>query len=79
VSLTPEVGRGAVVAMSRLSLAGSVESAALPALLAATAPDAGGVQFGPNGPGRMAGAPGEQSLYSTLRDPAGAARVWNSP
>jgi hypothetical protein len=24
----------------------------------------------------MAGAPGEQSLYSTLRDPAEAARVW---
>jgi NAD(P)-dependent dehydrogenase (short-subunit alcohol dehydrogenase family) len=79
----PEVGRAtatrgrvAVVAMSRLGLAGSVESAALPALLAATAPDAGGAQFGPNGPGRMAGAPGEQSLYPTLRDPDEAARVW---
>jgi NAD(P)-dependent dehydrogenase (short-subunit alcohol dehydrogenase family) len=69
-------GRGAVVAMSRLGLAGSVDSAALPALLAATAPDAGGLQFGPNGLGRMAGAPGEQSLYPPLRDPAEAARVW---
>lgn len=84
LAVRPEVGRatatrgrGAVVLMSRLGLAGSVESAALPALLAATTPDAGDVQFGPNGPGRMGGAPGEQSLYSTLRDAAEAARVWN--
>lgn len=69
-------GRGAVVAMSRIGLAGSVESAAVPALLAATDPDAVGVQFGPNGPGRMAGRPGPQSLYPPLRDTAEAARVW---
>jgi NAD(P)-dependent dehydrogenase (short-subunit alcohol dehydrogenase family) len=69
-------GRGAVVAMSRIGLAGSVESAALPALLAATAPDAVGVQFGPNGLGRVAGRPGPQSLYPPLRDAAEAARVW---
>jgi len=69
-------GRGAVVAMSRIGLAGSVGSGALPALLAATAPDAGDVQFGPNGLGRMAGRPGLQSLYPPLRDAAEAARVW---
>jgi NAD(P)-dependent dehydrogenase (short-subunit alcohol dehydrogenase family) len=69
-------GRGAVVAMSRIGLAGSVESAALPALLAATAPDAGGLQFGPNGLGRVAGRPGPQSLYPPLRDAAEAARIW---
>jgi NAD(P)-dependent dehydrogenase (short-subunit alcohol dehydrogenase family) len=80
----PEVGRaqavGArrmIVLMSRLGLAGTVASAGLPALLAATTPDAGGLQFGPNGPGRVAGRPGAQSLYPTLVDAAEAARVWD--
>jgi NAD(P)-dependent dehydrogenase (short-subunit alcohol dehydrogenase family) len=79
----PEVGRasavrarGLIVAMSRLGLAGTVASAATPALLAATTPDTGELQFGPNGPGRVAGRPGAQSLYPTLRDSAEAARVW---
>lgn len=80
----PEVGRaqavGArrlIVALSRMGLAGTVASAGLPALLAATTPDAGGLQFGPNGPGRVAGRPGEQSLYAPLTDAAEAARVWD--
>ncbi|GHF14602.1 SDR family oxidoreductase [Pseudolysinimonas yzui] len=79
----PEVGRAQavgsrrlIVAMSRMGLAGTVASAGLPALLAATTPDAGGLQFGPNGPGRVAGRPGEQSLYAPLTDAAEAARVW---
>lgn len=79
----PEVGRSRdaggrrlIVAMSRLGLAGTVASAGLPALLAATTADAGGRQFGPNGPGRVSGRPGEQSLYPPLRDTAEAARVW---
>jgi NAD(P)-dependent dehydrogenase (short-subunit alcohol dehydrogenase family) len=70
-------GRGLIVLMSRLGLAGTVASAANPALLAATTPDAGGLQFGPNGPGRVAGRAGEQSLYLPLRDAAEAARVWD--
>jgi NAD(P)-dependent dehydrogenase (short-subunit alcohol dehydrogenase family) len=70
-------GRGLIVLMSRLGLAGTVASAANPALLAATTPDAGGLQFGPNGPGRVAGRAGEQSLYPPLRDAAEAARVWD--
>ena len=81
----PEVGRSRdvggrrlIVLMSRLGLAGTVASAGLPALLAATTPDAGGLQFGPNGPGRVAGRPGEQSLYPPLRDAAEAARVWDT-
>lgn len=80
----PEVGRsravGArrlIVLMSRIGLAGTVASAGLPALLAATTPDAGGRQFGPNGPGRVAGRPGAQSLYPTLVDTAEAAWVWD--
>lgn len=80
----PEVGRAravgarrVIVAMSRLGLVGTVASAANPALLAATTPDAGGLQFGPNGPGRVAGRAGEQSLYPPLTDAAEAARVWD--
>lgn len=81
----PEVGRSRdvggrrlIVLMSRLGLAGTVASAAEPALLAATTPDAGGMQFGPNGPGRVAGRPGPQSLYRPLTDAAEAARVWDA-
>jgi NAD(P)-dependent dehydrogenase (short-subunit alcohol dehydrogenase family) len=70
-------GRGVIVALSRIGLAGTVASASLPALLAATAPDAGGLQFGPNGPGRIAGRPGPQSLYPPVQDAAEAARVWD--
>jgi NAD(P)-dependent dehydrogenase (short-subunit alcohol dehydrogenase family) len=80
----PEVGRtravGArrmIVAMSRIGLAGTVASAGLPALLAATTPDAAGQQFGPNGPGRVAGRPGPQSIYPPLQDAAEASRVWD--
>lgn len=58
-------------------LAGTVESAGLPALLAATSPDArGGTLYSPKGPGRTSGAPAEQPLYPTLRSEAEAARMW---
>jgi NAD(P)-dependent dehydrogenase (short-subunit alcohol dehydrogenase family) len=80
----PEVGRSRdvggrrlIVLLSRIGLAGTVASAGLPALLAATTPDAGGLQFGPNGPGRTAGRPGPQSIYPPLVDAAEAARVWD--
>ena len=58
-------------------LVGTPETAALPALLAATGPDAeGGRMYGPSGPGHLGGAPAEQTPYPPLRDAAEAARVW---
>lgn len=81
----PEVGRTRDTAgvrmirvLSRLGvLAGTVASAQLPALLAVTAPDAGGLMFGPRGPGHLSGAPAQQELYSRLRSADDAARVWD--
>jgi len=57
-------------------LLGTVTTAALPALVAATAPDADGKFFGPSGPGHLGGRPAEQRLYSRLRSPEDAARIW---
>jgi NAD(P)-dependent dehydrogenase (short-subunit alcohol dehydrogenase family) len=58
-------------------LVGTPETAALPALLAATGPQAeGGRMYGPSGPGHLGGAPAEQTPYPPLRDAAEAARVW---
>ena len=65
-------------ALSRLGiLVGTVETALLPALLAATSPDArGGRLYGPSGPGHLGGPPAEQALYSRLRSAEEARRVW---
>ncbi|MET8995830.1 SDR family oxidoreductase [Amycolatopsis sp. Hca4] len=81
----PELGRGEDVAARRLIrvlsergiLVGTVETAKLPALMAATDPDAkpGGF-YGPRWPGRVGGPPAEQKLYSRLRSADEAARVW---
>jgi NAD(P)-dependent dehydrogenase (short-subunit alcohol dehydrogenase family) len=58
-------------------LAGTVATAKLPALLAATSPDAKpGAFYGPGGPGHLGGAPGEQKLYSRLRSAEEARRIW---
>lgn len=62
-------------------LVGTPDSAALPALLAATAPEvdvepAGGRFYGPSGPGRMGGRPAEQKLYSRLTSAEDATRMW---
>lgn len=69
-------GRGLIGALSRRGiLLGTADSAGLPALLAATS----GLPsrfYGPNGPGHLGGAPAEQKLYSRLRSPEDAARVW---
>lgn len=81
----PEVGRTRDTAgvrmirvLSRLGvLAGTVASAQLPALLAVTAPDAGGLMFGPRGPGHLSGAPAQQELYSRLRSADDATRIWD--
>lgn len=80
----PEVGRAQDTREIRLirwlsahGLAGTPESAALPALLAATSPDArDGAFFGPSGPGGAAGAPAELRPWRPLRSAQDAARLW---
>ncbi|AKZ53646.1 putative oxidoreductase [Streptomyces ambofaciens ATCC 23877] len=81
----PEVGRTEDTLGVRLIralstrgiLVGTVHTAQLPALLAATSPQAvGGGFYGPKGPGHMGGPPGEQKLYSRLRDTGEAQRIW---
>ncbi|MFB2583751.1 SDR family oxidoreductase [Herbiconiux liukaitaii] len=81
----PELGRDADTTGVRMIrwlsarglLVGTPETAALPALLAATSPDArGGAFYGPRGPGHLGGGPAEQKLYSRLRSPEDAARIW---
>lgn len=58
-------------------LVGTPETAACPALVAATAPDStGGACYGPSGPGGLGGAPAQQPLFPTLRSAVDAARVW---
>lgn len=76
-----ETDTAAVRLIRRLSargiLVGTPETAALPALLAATGRAAeGGRMYGPSGPGHLGGAPAEQTPYPPLRDTAEAARVW---
>ncbi|MFD6989893.1 SDR family oxidoreductase [Streptomyces sp. NPDC059943] len=81
----PEVGRdketGGRKLISALSargiLLGTVETAKLPALHAATAADARGARlYGPSGLGHLGGPPDEQKLYSRLRSPEDAQRIW---
>ncbi|MGW7349847.1 SDR family oxidoreductase [Streptomyces sp. NPDC054784] len=58
-------------------LVGTVRTAQLPALYAATSPDAvPGRFYGPAGPGHVGGPPAEQKLYGRLRDAEEARRVW---
>ncbi|WP_181780819.1 SDR family oxidoreductase [Pseudonocardia pini] len=79
----PGLGRsrdtGAVRAirlLSRLGVVGTVESAALPALLAATGPDSRGDEFyGPKGLGDVGGAPARQELWGPLRRSDDARRL----
>ena len=81
----PEIGRTesvparrVITALSRLGIMGTVTSAGLPALMAATTPgDQGGKFFGPNGVGGVGGRPTEQKLYSRLRSPEDARRMWD--
>lgn len=57
-------------------LVGTPATAALPALLAATAPDAGGRLYGPRGLGHVGGAPAEHRLWRPLRSEDAARRAW---
>ncbi|WP_072314667.1 SDR family oxidoreductase [Agrococcus sp. Marseille-P2731] len=59
-------------------LAGTPQTAGLPALHAATSPDARpGRLYGPRGPGHLGGAPAEQRMYSRLRSEDDARRGWS--
>jgi NAD(P)-dependent dehydrogenase (short-subunit alcohol dehydrogenase family) len=50
---------------------------ALPALYAATSPDArGGAFYGPGGFAHLTGGPAEQKLYRTAEDRDSASRIW---
>ncbi|MER6810287.1 SDR family oxidoreductase [Spirillospora sp. NPDC000708] len=71
-------GRRVIRALSgRGILLGSVETAKLPALYAATSPRAeGGAFYGPRGLGHLGGPPAEQKLYGPLRSDEEAQRVW---
>ena len=81
----PEIGRSRESADIRLIrwlsghglLLGTVETAGLPALMAATDPAArSGALYGPAGPGHLGGAPAEQPLFAPLRSTEEAARLW---
>lgn len=63
--------------LSRIGIAGTPQSAALPAVLAATSSEAkGGHLYGPKGPGHIGGRPAEQKLYSRITSEADARRMW---
>jgi NAD(P)-dependent dehydrogenase (short-subunit alcohol dehydrogenase family) len=81
----PEVGRAEDTPQVRVIrwlsrrgiLAGTVDSASLPALVAATTASATVGQFyGPQGLGRTSGRPGEEKLWKPLRDADQAQRLW---
>ncbi|WP_314650573.1 SDR family oxidoreductase [uncultured Microbacterium sp.] len=81
----PELGRTADTvgvrvirwASARGILLGTPETAALPALYAATSSEARARRlYGPKGLGHLGGAPAEQPIYSRLRSETNAARVW---
>lgn len=58
-------------------LLGTVDTATLPALMAATDPHAkAGVLYGPAGPGNLGGRPTEHETYRPLRSVEEAQRVW---
>ncbi len=81
----PEVGRAKDTLGVRLIrtlsargvIVGTVHTAQLPALHAATSPEAkGGAFYGPSGPGHLGGPPAEQKPYSRLRGIEDAQRIW---
>jgi hypothetical protein len=53
------------------------ESAALPAVYAATSPDSkSGYSYGPGGFLHFRGAPAEQTLYARLQSPEDSRKIW---
>jgi NAD(P)-dependent dehydrogenase (short-subunit alcohol dehydrogenase family) len=73
---TPQVR--VIRALSRRGIhVGTVETALLPALHAATSDEAeGGRLYGPSGIGHLSGPPAEQTLYRPLRRTEDAERMW---
>lgn len=64
--------------LSRVGLAGTPRTAALPALLAATGTDSrGGLFYGPTGPGEVGGAPAQRELWAPIRSMDEARRTWD--
>ncbi|MGW5917678.1 SDR family oxidoreductase [Nocardia fluminea] len=85
LSARPEIGRTDDTMQVRIIrwlsargiIAGNVDSAKLPAVMAAVAPESrDGGFYGPQGPGRVGGPPGEQKLWKPLRDNDSASRLW---
>ena len=82
----PNLGRVSRSAMSRTfpwvgrhfpSVVQQVDTGALPALYAATSPDAKNDAFyGPGGRGHLTGAPGEQKYYPTAENFNEAEQLW---
>jgi NAD(P)-dependent dehydrogenase (short-subunit alcohol dehydrogenase family) len=81
----PEVGRASdtpqvrvIRTLSRAGiLIGTPDSAALPAVFAAAAPDAlGGALYAPRGPGHLGGRPAQQDLFRPVTRVDDAARMW---
>jgi NAD(P)-dependent dehydrogenase (short-subunit alcohol dehydrogenase family) len=80
----PGIGRAAegreirlIRRLSAMGIVGTPETAALPALFAATSSDAAGGRFyGPRRFRHMSGAPAEQKLYRRLRTVEDAQRIW---
>ncbi|MCC6495308.1 MAG: SDR family oxidoreductase [Propionibacteriaceae bacterium] len=75
----PTVGHRLIRALSGMGiLTGTVESAALPALLASTITEAGGARlYGPGGPGNLGGAPTVQQPWGPLQKAADGRRLWD--
>ncbi|MFW0788041.1 SDR family oxidoreductase [Gordonia sp. CPCC 205333] len=83
----PEVGRSTDTRDVRMIrwlsargiVVGTVASASLPALVAASTGGSGDDNFiGPRWPGNAGGPPGRQKLWKPLRDNASASRMWSS-
>jgi NAD(P)-dependent dehydrogenase (short-subunit alcohol dehydrogenase family) len=81
----PEVGRTEDTSGIRMIrwlsahglIVGTLDSARLPALMAATSPDAkDGGFYGPQWPGHVGGPPGEQKLWAPLLNTENASRMW---
>jgi NAD(P)-dependent dehydrogenase (short-subunit alcohol dehydrogenase family) len=82
----PNMGRNSESAMSRVfpwvgrhfpSLVQQPATGVLPALYAATSPEAQGDTFyGPSGRGHLTGAPAEQAYYKSAEDTLEAEQVW---
>ncbi|BCI80164.1 SDR family oxidoreductase [Mycobacterium sp. SMC-18] len=86
LAVRPEIGRNGDTLGVRLIrrasavglIVGTVETAKLPALMAATTPNAGGKLYGPKGFMHLGGAPAEQKPYSRIRSQDEARRVWTA-